>query len=220
MVVAAWKQSTHRVQGQAEGNLGLRIVGTLRDGQIVHLSASKCTIGSAEGCTLRLRCVGVQPVNCLILRGSRGTVIRSWSTKTRLNGQPFSDAPLVAGDRLKIGPIELEVLATSSKSADSTQAQAACQVAEEELHERRADLEACFAAAQRQLEDECLALECRRSQYEQERQQTDIELDGLRRELEAQATQLREREAILVEHEDQRHCAELKRYRGELRTSE
>lgn len=113
MVVLAWKHSNHLVQGRAPGDLSLRIVGTRRDGQIVRLSAPKCTIGSAEGCTLRLRCAGVQPLNCVILRGSRGTVARSWSARTRLNGHRFGDVLLAAGDRLQIGPIELEVLASS-----------------------------------------------------------------------------------------------------------
>jgi hypothetical protein len=44
-------------------------------------------------------------------------VARSWSGGTRLNGRCFVDAPLVAGDRLAIGPIELEVL--SSTAADA-----------------------------------------------------------------------------------------------------
>jgi Inner membrane component of T3SS, cytoplasmic domain len=113
MVVLTEKKSSSLVQGRAASDLSLRIVGTLRDGQIVRLSAPKCTIGSAKGCTLRLRCAAVQPLHCLILRGSLGTVVRSWSARTRLNGQRFSDALLVAGDRLKIGPIELEVLSSS-----------------------------------------------------------------------------------------------------------
>ena len=113
MFVLTEKKTTSLVQGRAAGDLSLRIVGTLRDGQIVRLSAPKCTIGSAKGCTLRLRCAAVQPLHCVILRGSRGTVVRSWSARTRLNGQRFCDALLAAGDRLKIGPIELEVLSSS-----------------------------------------------------------------------------------------------------------
>jgi hypothetical protein len=118
MVVLSENKSPSLVQGRAAGDLSLRIVGSQRDGQIVRLSASKCTIGSARGCTLRLRCVGVRSLDCVILRGSRGTVIRSWSARTRLNGQPFGDALLASGDRLKIGPIELEVLCLSLPGQD------------------------------------------------------------------------------------------------------
>jgi hypothetical protein len=90
--------------------LYLRIVGTERQGQVVRLSAPKCTIGSAEGCTLRLRAVGIHPLHCIILRGSRGTAIRCWSGDTRLNGLPFSDSLLEPGDRLSIGPVAFDVL--------------------------------------------------------------------------------------------------------------
>jgi len=117
MVPIAWKRDARLVQGTPSGDLCLRIVGTARDGQMVRLAAPKCTIGSARGCTLRLHAAGVRPVQCVILRGARGTVARSWSGGTRLNGRSFVDAPLVAGDRLTIGPIELEVL--SSTAADA-----------------------------------------------------------------------------------------------------
>jgi hypothetical protein len=117
MVPIAWKRDSRLVQGIPSGDLCLRIVGTARDGQIVRLAAPKCTIGSARGCTLRLLASGVRPVQCVILRGVRGTVARSWSGGTRLNGRGFVDAPLVAGDRLAIGPIELDVLSSTAVDA-------------------------------------------------------------------------------------------------------
>ncbi|MHC4176844.1 MAG: FHA domain-containing protein, partial [Planctomycetota bacterium] len=91
-------------------HLVLRVCGTTRDGQVVQLKSAKCTIGSGPRCTLRLRARGVQPVHCLIVRGSAGTVVRRWSADTRLNGRAFTDAELVDGDRLSVGAIELEVL--------------------------------------------------------------------------------------------------------------
>jgi hypothetical protein len=52
----------------------------------------------------------VRPVECVILRGEQGTAVRSWGPAARLNGQKFGDALIAPGDRLTIGPIELEVL--------------------------------------------------------------------------------------------------------------
>lgn len=92
------------------GDLVLRIHGTSRDGQILRLKASKCTIGSSAQCTLRLHAPGVAPVDCLILRGRKRAIVRRWSPRVRLNGQAFADAELFRGDRLGIGPLELEVL--------------------------------------------------------------------------------------------------------------
>ena len=92
------------------GDLVFRVCGSSRDGQIVRLKSAKCTIGSAEQCTLRLRARGIRPVHCLVLRGAGGTVVRRWDTDTRLNGRAFTDARLVPGDRLSIGRVDLEVV--------------------------------------------------------------------------------------------------------------
>ena len=99
------------------GELVLRVCGTARDGQFVRLTSAKCSIGSGPRCTLRLAARGVGPLHCLILRGEGGTVVRRWSADTRLNGRAFSDAVIAPGDRLSVGPIELEVVQTGSSGS-------------------------------------------------------------------------------------------------------
>jgi chemotaxis protein histidine kinase CheA len=106
--------------GSTLDDLVLRVRGTSHDGQVIRLRSSKCTIGSASDCTLRLMARGVQPMHCLILRGNRGTLVRRCSSDTLLNGQGFADAALVPGDRLGIGPIELEVLDPNRSSAEQS----------------------------------------------------------------------------------------------------
>ncbi len=106
------------VLGSPKGELSLRIRGSSRAGQIVSLASGKCTVGSAPGCTLRLRAHGVRPLHCLILRGEHGMVARSWSVDTRLNGRMFEDARLTPGDRLSFGPIEVEVVGQDGSSGD------------------------------------------------------------------------------------------------------
>jgi chromosome segregation ATPase len=122
MVLVASKERSRFTQGSPPGDLCLRVVGSARDGQVVRLTAAKCAIGSAEGCTLRLRARGVRPVHCLVLRGANGTVARSWAPNTQINGEPFRDAVLEAGDRLTIGPVEFEVLAAEGPQVDPTDA--------------------------------------------------------------------------------------------------
>src|SRR5262245_5244364 len=117
MVVLTSNKSPRSVMGTAMGDLCLRVVGTSRHRQLVRLSAAKCTIGSAQGCTLRLLAAGIRPLHVLLMRGSRGMVARCWSHSTLLNGQRFSDALLVAGDRLRVGPVELEVLAAGGPAS-------------------------------------------------------------------------------------------------------
>ena len=76
-------------------------------------------------------------VHCFIVRGPGGTFVRRWSPDTRLNGQPFRDAALHAGDRLSLGPVELEVVEgtpatpTASPASDELAA-TALQLAEQQ----------------------------------------------------------------------------------------
>jgi hypothetical protein len=125
MVRTISEENTSTLLGSSLGPLELRVVSTHLAGQSVRLNASKCTIGSGSRCTLRLQARRVEPVHCLILRGENGTVIRRWSPHTRLNGATFTDALLQAGDRLTIGPIELDVISTGQPATASRETLAA-----------------------------------------------------------------------------------------------
>lgn len=95
--------------GRSTGDLVLRVEGGPYDGQQLRIGAQRCSIGSAAGCTVRLRRRRVEPVHCLIVRGEAQTVIRTLASDTRLNGRHFADHLLAAGDRLAIGPITFVV---------------------------------------------------------------------------------------------------------------
>ncbi len=105
---------TASLLGHRGDELVLRVCGPERDDRVFRLAGSKCTIGGDPRCTLALPAGGDSPLHCLILRGPSTTVVRRWSRETRLNGQAFHSAPLAAGDRLSIGPVELEVLGTEA----------------------------------------------------------------------------------------------------------
>src|SRR5688572_23238972 len=99
-----------RLLGTSVAELTFRIQGGEHHGRILRITAAKCSIGSAAGCTLRLRRNDIEPLHCLILSGRNGTIIRRNSPRTYLNGGPFEDAVLQTGDVLRVGSIELEVL--------------------------------------------------------------------------------------------------------------
>jgi hypothetical protein len=88
----------------------IRVHGPGVTGKTVHIQSPKCTIGSAEGCTLRLRSAGVEAANCWILRGPGGAIIRRLDGAAMLNGQSFDEALLEPGDRLQLGSVELELV--------------------------------------------------------------------------------------------------------------
>src|SRR3954464_4454976 len=94
VVVDSPKPTSLLLDRRPPAPIHLRVSGTSRDGQSVQLLSAKCTIGSAPGCTLRLRAPGVHPLHCVILRGLRGVVARAVAADSRLNGVPFRDARL------------------------------------------------------------------------------------------------------------------------------
>jgi hypothetical protein len=87
----------------------LRIRSGATSPQVVDLPEGKTTIGSSPRCDIRIQRPGVQPLHCLILRESDGLSVRRWAAGTRLNGKPFDEARLAAGDQLTVGEVELEV---------------------------------------------------------------------------------------------------------------
>jgi hypothetical protein len=181
----------------AADDLVLRVCGSSRDGQLIRLRSDKCTIGSAPRCTLRLRSRFVGPLHCLILRGPGGTIVRRWSDDTRLNGRTFQDVGLKPGDRLGIGNVELEVVATGWPTAEDGQSNDAGWPTAEDGQSN--DAAPTIPAEQPDLANQDL------------RPQTETERADARQQLDEQAAQLDARRAELDarQAEHAAHCAEL-----------
>lgn len=91
------------------GSLALQVSGPGRPSRLVRIRSAKCTVGSAPGCTLRLRADGVGAIHCWILRGDAGTVIRRMNGVATFNGAHFDEALLNVGDRVTLGSVEFVV---------------------------------------------------------------------------------------------------------------
>ncbi len=100
------------------GEMTLRVHAPDHEPREVRIRSPKCTIGSAAGCTLRLRARGVGGLHCWILRGAQGSIIRRLHGNTTLNGARFDEAPVKIGDRLRIGPVELEIVECNQPPAE------------------------------------------------------------------------------------------------------
>src|SRR5437016_1830031 len=83
------------------GEMTLRVHAAKHEPREVRIRSPKCTIGSAAGCTLRLRARGVGEMHCWILRGPQGSVVRRLHGSMMLNGAQFDEAPVKVGDRLR-----------------------------------------------------------------------------------------------------------------------
>ena len=99
--------------GEPTGELTLKIQHGKNCSREVRVTSSKCSIGSAAGCTIELCEPGVQPVHCVILRGAGKTVVRRWAPNAWLNGQHFVDAELNSGDELRIAGVTIQVFFAS-----------------------------------------------------------------------------------------------------------
>jgi hypothetical protein len=165
----------------------------------------------------------VDEVHCLILRGPNGAVIRRWSPDTRLNGRTFTNAPLSAGDRLSIGWLELEVVATGEIAAPSPGADAfytdqyqehptpaestkeyELKLQSEQLDARESRLlqeETSLDLRAKQLEDTATKLRTEQNKFEEERRQWEelrsASLSAESRQLDACKSQLLQQEESL-----------------------
>ncbi|MBW8884821.1 MAG: hypothetical protein JF612_08615, partial [Planctomycetia bacterium] len=66
---------------------------------------------------MRLRARGVSGLHCWILRGPQGSVIRRLHGSATLNGAQFDEAPVKIGDCLRIGLVEVEIVACNQPPA-------------------------------------------------------------------------------------------------------
>jgi hypothetical protein len=96
-------------QFSGAGNFRLRIRSEGTSQTLAELQNGKTTIGSSPRCDIRIQQTGVQPLHCLILCEGGALSVRRWAAGTRLNGQPFDEAPFGPGDRLTVGDVELEL---------------------------------------------------------------------------------------------------------------
>src|SRR5688500_15560474 len=76
--------------------------------RIVPLTAGKCTLGSSPQCQVCLSTPEVSPLQCLVTVEGESAVVTRWAKGVLLNGSEFSKAPARNGDRLTIGPWEID----------------------------------------------------------------------------------------------------------------
>lgn len=107
--------SLRQVPGGPPASLRLRVHPPGGRPRELVTGVEKVTIGSGPRCSVRLRTSGVQPLHCLITCTAGTATVRRWSAGTRLNGEDFDDAALSVGDRLQVGPVDVEILEINAK---------------------------------------------------------------------------------------------------------
>jgi peptidoglycan hydrolase CwlO-like protein len=161
-----------KLLGTPASELRFRVQGGEHHGRILRIAAVKCSIGSAAGCTLRLRGENIEPLHCLVLTGKNGTIVRRNSPRTYLNGGPFEDAALHVGDILRIGPVELAVVDCPRGVRSSSPPQASAPVDASYFEQA--------AANEQRIAEEVNRV---REQEQAERQRLALELDQAKEQL-------------------------------------
>lgn len=95
---------------QASPPLVLGFRSGARAGEILAIGKRKSYLAVSAGGGRQSHSPARRAIHCLFLRGPRQTIVRRWSPGVRINGLPFDDAPLRAGDLLQLPNFELEVL--------------------------------------------------------------------------------------------------------------
>ena len=78
----------------------------------VYIKSPRCVVGSGPDCTLRLVAEGVEPVHCVIIRSERQIHVERVAPQTWLNQREFHTALFRPGDRLQLGPIQIQLIGT------------------------------------------------------------------------------------------------------------
>lgn len=76
--------------------------------QRLEMPTDKATLGAGVGCAVPIRYPGVGPLHCVLFPVANGWRVRRWSSETLLNGGVFTEAAIEIGDRLQLGPVEVE----------------------------------------------------------------------------------------------------------------
>jgi chromosome segregation ATPase len=121
-------------------------------------------LGAVPGCDLRLSGTNLPSVICLISRRSSGVTLRRLAPVLPIlvNGKPITTSPLVDGDRVAIGPLELHV---SVRLPDPAAKAGVAQSTASQPRPKTPDAE--IAAREQELDEQARALEAERRQLDE-----------------------------------------------------
>ena len=95
----------------------LKVLRGSNAGKEIPVASPKCLIGRGDDCHLRPQVDAISRHHCEILTTENEVIVRDLKSRngTFVNGEPVvGEAVLLAGDTLKVGPIEFEALIEQS----------------------------------------------------------------------------------------------------------
>jgi len=88
----------------------LRITRAGSPARRLRINSTRCTLGSGEGCTVRLSDASLRPLHAVILRDVGRIMIRGYSVPLEINGQHLVESVLSLGDVVRMGQYCFELI--------------------------------------------------------------------------------------------------------------
>ncbi len=86
----------------------------------LRLPGARYTLGSGSASSIQLEDASLRPLHAVLIRDEERILVRAYSVPFQINSHRVSEGLLRAGDRLRLGEYELELLDGNSKSATQT----------------------------------------------------------------------------------------------------
>jgi len=164
----------------------------------LRIGSDRCTLGSGEGCTVRLADSAVRPLHAVILTAGGRVLIRGYAIPIEINTHFALEAFLQQGDAFCLGPYRFEILSVPAPAPARTESRQLDNGFDQSLRSQ-------WVRTQQRLE----ALTQRYQQTLDSLEQAREEAHQARRRIESLQQECRDR-ADLQAHQNQAHAEEIR----------
>ena len=164
----------------------------------LRIGSDRCTLGSGEGCTVRLADSAVRPLHAVILTAGGRVLIRGYAIPIEINTHFALEAFLQPGDAFCLGPYRFEILSVPATAPARTESRQLDNGFDQSLRSQ-------WVRTQQRLE----ALTQRYQQTLDSLEQAREEAHQARRRIESLQQECRDR-ADLQAHQNQAHAEEIR----------
>lgn len=170
----------------------------------LSIRVDRCTLGSGEGCTVRLADPAICELHAVLLSAAGRVLIRGYSIPLEINGQFTIEAFLKPGDVFHLGSYRFEILSLPTHAQPPTA-----------LEPDTADAEPTIRAQWLRMQQRLEALTLRHQEALESLEQAREEAHQARRRIEALQRECRDR-ADLQAHQAQAHAEELQSHADQV----
>ena len=108
------------MQSRDRGAVEFRVTCSGSPVRRLRLTGNRYTFGSAEGCSIRLSDETLRPMHAVLLRDASRVIVRAYSVPVQVNTSRTNEAHLRAGDVLRLGQFQFELLWVKSAENKSS----------------------------------------------------------------------------------------------------